>query len=102
MQSDIERIADHYGYETQSRQLIEEMAELTQVINKVWRYENKPKKYICDEVALDVLKDNLIEEIADVQIMLWQMLYLLDRQNDIEQIIEYKIKRQLNRIEMED
>lgn len=33
----IQYIADHYGYEPQSRQLIEEMAELTVAINKLWR-----------------------------------------------------------------
>ena len=33
----IKIIAEHYGYESQSRQCIEEMAELTQVINKFWR-----------------------------------------------------------------
>ena len=30
-------IADYYGYEPQSRQLIEEMAELTVALNKAWR-----------------------------------------------------------------
>ena len=30
----IQYIADHYGYEPQSRQLIEEMAELTVALNK--------------------------------------------------------------------
>lgn len=33
----IQYIANHYGYEPQSRQLIEEMAELTVAINKAWR-----------------------------------------------------------------
>lgn len=33
-------IADEHGYEYQSRQLIEEMAELTQAINKAWRYDD--------------------------------------------------------------
>lgn len=33
----IKKIADTYGYDAQSRQLIEEMAELTQAINKHWR-----------------------------------------------------------------
>lgn len=33
----IQYIAEYYGYETQSRQLIEEMAELTVAINKFWR-----------------------------------------------------------------
>ena len=36
----IELIADRYGYEPQSRQCIEEMAELTQAINKYWRKRN--------------------------------------------------------------
>ena len=33
----LKEIAEHYGYDAQSRQLIEEMAELTQAINKFWR-----------------------------------------------------------------
>lgn len=33
----IQKIADTYGYDAQSRQCIEEMAELTQAINKFWR-----------------------------------------------------------------
>ena len=33
----IKIIAEHYGYEAQSRQCIEEMAELMQAINKLWR-----------------------------------------------------------------
>lgn len=101
MQNDIERIANYYGYEPQSRQLIEEMAELTQAINKLWRIERKPYKDICDEVAIDVYKENLVEEIADVQIMLWQMLYLLRAQGKVEPIIEQKIARQMERIEEE-
>lgn len=35
----IAKIADTYGYDAQSRQCIEEMAELTQAINKLWRAE---------------------------------------------------------------
>ena len=34
-------IADTSGYNAQSRQLIEEMAKLTQTINKFWRKEMK-------------------------------------------------------------
>ena len=32
----IKKIADTYGYDAQSRQLFEEMAELTVAINKNW------------------------------------------------------------------
>ena len=36
----IKKIAVTYGYDAQSRQCIEEMAELTQDINKMWRAKN--------------------------------------------------------------
>ena len=36
----VKSIADKFGYEEQSLQLIEEMAELTQAINKHRRYNN--------------------------------------------------------------
>ena len=105
--SKIKKIADTYGYDAQSRQCIEEMAELTQAINKFWR-----KQMMCGFVSLDEIKaeetensklsdekgyQNLVEEIADVQIMLWQMEYLLNA--DVTPIIEQKLDRQLERIE---
>lgn len=43
--------------------------------------------------------DNLVEEIADVQIMLWQMEYLLNADTSI--IIQQKLDRRMERIEME-
>ena len=85
-------IATFYGYDTQSRQLIEEMAELRQAINKAWRMGN-------DFDNLLVQKRNIKEEIADVTIMLEQIKYLLSiSDTDIEQIIEQKLNRQLERI----
>lgn len=100
----IAKIADTYGYDAQSRQCIEEMAELTQAINKFWR-----KVLKCGRNhEIQVVKcnnnlffpkehDNLIEEIADVQIMLWQMEHLLGA--DITPIVEKKLNRQIGRIE---
>lgn len=99
----IQKIAQHYGYDTQSRQCIEEMAELMKAINKAWRCEENlknAKNEIEDRrytAILKAKKRNLTEEIADVQIMLWQLEYLLNA--DVEPIIEQKISRQLERIE---
>lgn len=98
----IQKIANTYGYDAQSRQCIEEMAELTQAINKYWRQGlgcgNKPiiNGYMP---MVSSTYDNLVEEIADVQIMLWQMAYLLNA--DVTPIIEQKLNRQLERIEKE-
>lgn len=101
----LRRIAEEYGYDAQSRQCIEEMAELTQAINKMWRAKNnavnattETEKMRYDAIFINK-KKNLIEEIADVQIMLWQMTYLLNA--DVIPIIEQKLDRQLERIESE-
>ena len=102
----IQKIAQTYGYDAQSRQCIEEMAELTQDINKYYRtrameYDNKypfypPDNYLPKEFTS---YNNLIEKMADVQIMLWQLEYLLNADTSI--IIQQKLDRQLERIESE-
>ena len=100
MEQDIRRqikyIADAYGYESQSRQCIEEMAELTQAINKLWRKQQWGTGMEMLEARFDVL-----EEIADVKIMIEQMEYLLDGIGDIEPKMRRKLYRQIKRIERE-
>lgn len=86
MDKDLRQIAEHYGLRVQMRQLIEEMAELTQVICKAERYD------------LDTVRDHLVEEVADVEVVLDQVIYLLG-DNRIEQIRAEKIARQKRRIE---
>ena len=87
-------IAEFYGYDAQSRQCIEEMAELTVALNKMWR-EGMKTDYFYSELK----KNDIAEEIADVYIMLEQMKYLLNiYEDDIETIINRKILRQLERI----
>ena len=97
----IQKISSHYGYEPQSRQCIEEMAELTQAINKFWRKQLK-----CGEVEfsksipISLEHMNLKEEIADVYIMLQQMMYLLGIER-IDKAVNEKLDRQMERIERE-
>lgn len=99
----IQKIAQHYGYDAQSRQCIEEMAELTQAINKFWRKVLRcGKKDVVKYDGISLFpkeQDNLVEEMADVQIMLWQMEYFLNTDTSI--IIQQKLDRQLERIENE-
>lgn len=103
MSKTIKKIANTYGYDAQSRQLIEEMAELTQAINKYWR-----KQLLCGQKeVVDVPfgtpeEKAIIEEIADVEICLKQIKYLLCiRDEDIIPVIEQKLNRQLERIKGE-
>lgn len=87
--TDIEKIALHYGFKEQARQTIEEMAELTVALSKMHREYSKKNL------------DNIIEELADVQIMIEQIMYLTSSKSEVKQIMEQKIKRQLSRIKEE-
>ena len=93
----IKKIADTYGYDAQSRQLIEEMAELTVALNKHYRVSILTPQRVNFAERIEL--GNIKEEIADVYIMLEQMKYLLNiYEDDIETIINRKILRQLERI----
>lgn len=94
MENKLKTIADFYTLETQSRQLNEELAELIQANSKYLRYSDS-------DVEWQYLQ-NICEEVADVQIMIEQMLYLLDIDKQaIEEIKMKKIDRQLERIKVE-
>ncbi len=83
IEQNIQKIADYYGLDNQLNKTIEECAELIQALAKLES------------------RENTIEEMADVQIMLKQMLYLLDCEKEVEKVVEYKINRQLKRIRKE-
>lgn len=99
--TDIKNIAEHYGYYRQSRQLIEEMAELMVAINKHERYGFRPVSTVSDALQVEHLRDNIIEEIADVEIMLAQIKHLMDCEIKVDIQKHYKVKRQIERIEKE-
>ena len=88
MEEKLRMIADHYGLETQLRQLAEECSELAVEANHSARKGS--------------ITVRLIEEIADVEIMLDQVRYLAGiQESDILETKFYKIERQLKRIRQE-
>lgn len=97
LDNSIKIIAKHYGYESQSKILIEEMAELMVAINKLARVEELASESVSH--CLDVVhcRKNIAEEIADVEIMLEQIKYLLMNEAVVDDFKEYKITRQLRR-----
>lgn len=98
----IGKIFDTYGFSAQSDVAVEEMAELTKAIMKFRR-----SFYMGDEIVSESLIENIAEEIADVQIMLWQLVYFLSTIGfergglAVNDIIYKKIDRQLERIKNE-
>ena len=83
-------IADHYGLRAQSLKLIEEMAELTQSLSKL----------LIDPYG-EGIDENVEEEIADVNIMLKQLIYLCGIGDEVNEIMHQKIARQLERMKNE-
>ena len=95
---ELKKNADHYGYEEQSIQLIEECGELIQAICKYRRAvlgKGQPVAKGVKEVALEII----IEEIADVEVLLEQIKYLLQiPEDEIEAVKIYKENRNKERI----
>ena len=99
MKDAIEQIANDNGYEIASRQLIEEMAELTQAINKYWRVQlDEGKRSFANAWIYSPEENNICEEIADVEICIEQLKVILMSRSKIKRIKIFKIKRQLKRI----
>jgi NTP pyrophosphatase (non-canonical NTP hydrolase) len=94
----IKVIADKYGINLQTTKALEELAELQQAICKL-NLSIAQNKGFEKEIQL---KGNVKEEIADVVIMINQLLYLFDiDEGHIASLIDFKLKRQIERIENE-
>lgn len=93
-----EQICKHYGIESQKMMLMEECAELIQAVSKLTRAEQRGKAFEKIQAAVD-----MVEEIADVQIMIEQVLkyYFKDGDSRVNYFIDEKLTRQLGRIESE-
>ena len=76
----IRRIADIYGIYNQRDKLIEELSELLVAITHDYF-------------------GNILEEMADVRIMIDQMMYLYDAREVVEKLMDQKVKRTLERVE---
>lgn len=80
------KVANHYGFDHQLIKLAEECGELIVAIAK---YINSG----CTSEAFE----NLKEELADVNIVSNQIIRLISKPK-IDEIIEYKLDRQLKRM----
>ena len=84
--------AEYYGYDLQSNMLIEECAELIQAINK-------HKRAIASGSSTKETIENIIEEMADVELMIMQIKHRLGiNEKYIEEMKGAKIRRAKERI----
>lgn len=91
---------DHYGEENQLDMAIEEMSELTKAICKYKRAVKERERDICHSTAKDVIfaKGDIVEEIADVYVMLEQLTVIFNCKERVSAIASEKIRRLKARI----
>lgn len=93
MEKDLLEIINHYGVNNQLRKFNEECLELEESIIK---YEALRDYYFKNT---NWLKDHIAEELADVTVMLKQFqAYYKITDEEIEDVMKYKILRQKDRI----
>lgn len=63
----IKIIAEHYGYDSQSRQCIEEMAELTQAINKWWRVCGCADYVMADRIPASFYTGSKSDDYTEIE-----------------------------------
>lgn len=95
MNEAIRKIADHYGLNAQLNVATEELAELIQAIARFRRVNER------DMLELARRKNLVAEEIADVEVMLAQIKYLMKIDERVEAVAKYEIERQLKRMKKE-
>lgn len=81
-------IVETYGNDAQEDMAIEECSELVKAILKFRRSNTKDSD----------LRDAVIDEIADVQIMLTQLGIIFNCVEEVNERIDFKIDRQMGRI----
>jgi len=87
--NEYEDIINFYGKQAQAGMAMEECAELIQAVNKCLRYPDNAYK-IAD----------LLEEMADVTIMIEQLKEIFDIENkDLDAMIEKKRSRIFDRLQ---
>ena len=79
-----------YGSLTQTDMVLEEMSELTKAILKLRR--------ACDGESYQQAKANVYEEMADVIIMLTQLLMMMGGREDVQKAVDEKVKRLASRL----
>ena len=101
MKEDLLKIINNYGAMPQLKYLQSEVFELNEAIinfeNEIIHCDS-----IADEGYIKSMKNHIVEELSDVMVMLGQFInYYGIKNKDIKKFIDYKIKRQLRRIEDE-
>jgi NTP pyrophosphatase (non-canonical NTP hydrolase) len=93
------RLADRNSRDTVEQLLIEEMAELTQALSKYKRYRTGEKTMRGEEKTKTCYLSDVASEVADVILMTMQWAYKYGMADFVDQAINVKINRTLERMD---
>lgn len=88
----LQECVNTYGAEAQVDMAVEEMSELTKALLKYLRKEAQGSK------DLEAARENILEEVADVIIMLTQLIMIYGGRDLVQETIENKVDRQIKRL----
>jgi NTP pyrophosphatase (non-canonical NTP hydrolase) len=88
----LQECVNTYGAEAQVDMAVEEMSELTKALLK---YRRKVAQGSKD---LEAARENILEEVADVIIMLTQLIMIYGGRDLVQETIENKVDRQIKRL----
>lgn len=93
---------DVYGADPQIDTCLEEMSELAKALLKYRRKkalaDRKDVNPVSDGVDLEKAREDIIDELADVKVMVRQMEMLFDAEKEVDDRTGGKIIRQLGRL----
>ncbi len=97
----LQKAIEQYGEEAQQDMFIEESSELTKALLKYRRVMAEAEKHIHIDYSTEVMLSlkEIESEIADVYITLKQLVMMFDCGKEVEQQIEFKMKRLNKRLE---
>lgn len=94
MPDELREVSEHFGYNIQSLKLVEEMAEAGKEIVKL-----KIEAY--NQKSMEDRRNKLIEELADVTIVLQQVIHQMDAEDDVAKVRKEKIAKVYNIVQKE-
>lgn len=105
-----EKAINHYGKENQLHKTKEELAELIVAINQHMKTEDKLASEDTEELFKQALTStlkqrrfDLVQEIADVEIMLTQLKMVLNiNATEVREVKQFKLERLVKRIETDN
>ena len=99
MEEKLKKIIKHYGTRNQLKKLVEEVFEF---VEAVIDYENDWNSSDTTIGMIEQDKEHINEEYSDIKVVLEEFAVYLDiDKNKSKEIMQYKVDRQIGRIENE-